>query len=250
VGDQPLDDEARHALILDDETACLGPAALQLIRMGIDVYYAKDPDEASLLCRQPEVAAAARALVFPESVAGSAVCAIARRLGQGPRSHPLGLVAVGELEDEDRCAALRKAGVTWVLRTPYDESTLRWVVNAAMCPFERGGSRNHVRVPTSLLARAFLGQRRKDLLLSTLSVGGAFLETPLPFPIGTQLRLEIPLPEGPVEVRALVGHRAEAGEAGRRGFPSGMGVLFETLPPATRDAIARFVAQRERHFRV
>ncbi len=227
----------------------LGPSALQLIRMGIDVFYAKDADEASLLCAQPEVASA-RALVFPETVPVAAVGAVARRLRRGSGEPPLGLVAVGDLEDEDRCATLRKAGASWALRTPFDESTLRWVVNAAMCPFEHGGRRRNVRVPASLLARAFLGERRKDLLLSTLSVGGAFLETPLPFPLGTRLSLEIPLPEGPIEVTALVGHREEASETGRRGFPSGMGVVFETPSASVHDAIARFVSVRERHFRV
>lgn len=240
--------EGRHALILDDEATALGGIALQLIRLGIDCFYAKDPDEASLLAMQPE-ASAVRALIFPDT-SNALVAGLADRLRRRLGEQPLGLVAVGAVEDDEIRTALRKLGVSWALRPPFDESTLRWVVNAAMCPFRHGGRREHQRVPAALLALAFVGERRKDLLLSTLSVGGAFLETPLPFPIGTRVRLELPLPEGVVEATGLVGNRQEASDAGRQGFPSGMGVVFESLAPAARDAIERFVRERERHFSV
>ena len=55
------------------------------------------------------------------------------------------VIAVGELCDEERCEAIRKAGVEWALRTPIDESALRWVVNSAM--FKIDSRREYERVP-------------------------------------------------------------------------------------------------------
>ena len=42
----------RFALILDSDATPLGQAAMRLVEVGVDVLYAKDPDEAVLLARQ------------------------------------------------------------------------------------------------------------------------------------------------------------------------------------------------------
>ncbi len=236
-----------RALILDDESAGLGPVALALLRLGIDVFYATDGDEARLLCAQPEVLSV-RALVVPESVPIDAVGAVAGRLATRLGASVFGRVVVGDLADEARCARLRKQGVEWALRTPFDDSTLRWVLNAAMAAGHREGQRQSPRVPTTLHARALVDERRKDLLLSTLSANGAFLETPLPLPSGTRLELEIPLPDGPLRVQALVARRHEAGRSGPAALPCGMGVAFSGLDEAASGRLKRFVAERARHF--
>jgi len=241
--------DPRYALIFDDETTGLGSVALQLIRLGTDVFYAKDPDEVALLCTQAEASKVA-AVIVPETIDGTALTGLVARLTAQIGEGPLALIAIGEMADEQIRQGLRKAGVRWSLRTPFDESTLRWVVNAAMCPYHRGAQRQHPRVPTTLLARAFLGTRRKDLLLSTLSEGGAFLETPFPFEEGTRLTLEIPLPEAPVTVKGSVRYTMQAVEDGRQSFPCGMGIVFEEPAPRATQALRAYVDEQACRFSV
>ncbi len=58
--------EGRCALIVDDEANSLGDVALRLIRIGIDVFYAKDRAEAWLLAQQE--AAQIRLLLCPPTI--------------------------------------------------------------------------------------------------------------------------------------------------------------------------------------
>jgi hypothetical protein len=243
-----MDEGDRSVLVLDDAAGALGPLALQLLRLGVDAFYAQDRDEAWLLSGQPE-AAGVRALVFPEAIDPAARRSVAGRL-RARGTKPVGLVAVGELEDEARCDVLRKDGVGWALRPPFDESILRWVVNSALSPHPGAGRRAHDRVPTSLLAHTFVGERRKDLLASSLSVGGCFLETPLPFPLGTRVLVELPIPGGPLTASGLVAHREDSAGEARPGFPLGMGIAFEALAPQASALLASYVEARARHFEI
>jgi hypothetical protein len=244
-----MDAGDRSVLVLDDAAGGLGPLALQLLRLGVDAFYAQDRDEAWLLCGQPE-AAGVRALVFPEALEPAARRAVAGRLQARAGEDAVGLVAVGELADEARCDALRKDGVEWALRPPFDESILRWVVNAALSAQQGAGRRAHDRVPTSLLAHTYVGERRKDLLASSLSVGGCFLETPLPFPLGTRVLVELPISGGPLSASGLVAHRQDTSGEARPGFPLGMGIAFEALSPQASALLAAFVEARARHFEI
>ncbi len=76
-----------------------------------------------------------------------------------------------------------------------------------------------------------------------LSVGGMFLETREPFPEGTSLRLEFPLPDMTGRVRTE-GHvvRTIAPEDAGQDMPSGMGVKFSGLDAQSHALVANFVA--------
>ena len=229
-------------LILDDASTGLGNAALRLLRMGIDVFYAADPDEAVLFCRQSE-AGGVRAVMVPETLDLAILGKVLPRLPANQDRSITSLVAVGELADEERLAELRKAGIDRILRTPFDDSALRWVANEARFENEHQPKRQFPRAPTDLLCRASWGIRRKDLVCSTLSKGGAFLETPSPLEIGQKIKLRIPLPNGPVSLKCVVANH----EVGASLRPSGMGVTF--LEPATgEDPLGSFVSARLAEF--
>ena len=238
--------EPGYALILDAPATPLGGVALSLIRLGIDVLYANDPHEASLLCVQPD-AEFVRALVVAEEVPVEALRSLRSRLDRRRGRPPVGLVVVGRLSDEASCAALAKEGVRHVLRPPFDPGILRWMVNVAMKP-EDERLRTQPRVPTSLLARVSDGERSKDMVVTNLSIGGAFLETPFPQPIGTRLEVEISLPNGDIRAAGLVGYRREPGDAKGPSFPSGLGLVFEPLERDSAECLAAFVERMERHF--
>ena len=237
-------DELPFTLILDDETTGLGEVALRLLRLGIDVFYANDPDEAVLFCSQKE-AATVRAVMFPDNLDVAILARVVPRLPASREGPGPSLVAIGELSDEDRIQELRKAGVDRVLRPPFDDGTLRWIANTARFENDHHPKRQHQRAPTNLLARASWGLRRKDLLCSTLSVGGAFLETPSPLEVGARVKLKLPLPAGDLTLKSVVAnHTAEPGDI----RTSGMGVTFLGPSESEREHLAAYVAQRATEF--
>jgi uncharacterized protein (TIGR02266 family) len=80
-------------------------------------------------------------------------------------------------------------------------------------------------------------------LSGDVSEGGVFVATYKDIPIGTAVHVTLTLPEGPLEVAGAVRwRRAAAGEGGAA--PPGIGIGFENLPAAHRDAIERFCATR------
>ncbi len=232
--------QAPFTLILDDESTGLGEVALRLLRMGIDVFYANDPDEAVLFCGQKE-ARLIRAVMFPEALDVDALARVIPRLPTDPNEPRPSLVAVGDLEDEDRIAELRKTGANRALRLPCDDGTLRWLVNEARFEHDHHPKRQFHRAPTSMLVRASWGLKRKDLVCSTVSAGGAFLETPTPLDVGTRIKLKLPLPDGTVQVKAVVANQS-SGPPDLRGV--GMGVTFLDPGESELDALRSFVAAR------
>ncbi|MAE93138.1 MAG: hypothetical protein CL910_00615 [Deltaproteobacteria bacterium] len=237
-------DEQPYTLILDDETTGLGDIALRLLRLGIDVFYANDPDEAVLFCSQEE-AVTVRAVIFPETLDLAALGRVVPRLPVSSEGPGPSVVVMGDLADEDRIFELRKAGVDRVLRPPFDDGTLRWIANAARFENEHHPKRQHQRAPTSLLARASWGLKRKDLVCSTLSVGGAFLETPSPLEVGARIKLKLPLPGGDLTLKSVVANHTDgAGEL----RTCGMGVTFLGPSEEERERLAAYVAQRTHEF--
>jgi hypothetical protein len=240
--------EARCVLIVDDQANSLGDIALRLIRIGIDVYYAKDRAEAWLLAQQE--AAHIRILLFPPTIDLDDAFAVAACLRSEAPKARLDLLVIGERPDEAERRRLREGGVEWALWEPDNESCLRSIVSAAMSPVdrvERAAQRKHRRLPTTLLARAFVGTCRKDAVVSTLSLGGAFLETPRPFTEGTRIRLEIALPAAPLLLRAEVVYERDTGDGSQ---PIGMGVEFSDLAPEAEEQLGVFLFDQEDLFGV
>jgi hypothetical protein len=98
-----------------------------------------------------------------------------------------------------------------------------------------------------LLGRAFIGAKRKDAIVSTLSMGGAFLEIPSPFPEGSRISLEIALPDGSVNVRAQVVNARYPSSNTSSSAPCGMGVEFLNLSGVAEERVRAFLKEiRER----
>jgi hypothetical protein len=154
-------------LIVDHDPNLLGEIALRILRLGIDVFYAKDPRIGVVL--------------FPPTLEFEEVEAVVDSLRSRAPDVPRTLVVIGRRPDEDRRKQLREHGVEWALWEPHDESGLRSVVSTAMGPRYGREPRKAPRLPTTLLGRAFLGARRHDAIVATLSTAGAFLETPSPW---------------------------------------------------------------------
>jgi hypothetical protein len=88
-------------------------------------------------------------------------------------------------------------------------------------------TRRHPRVksPRGLFVAWETGSKRSVSRLETLSLGGVFIHTPEPAPIGSTLNILLDMQNGDVRARAIV----------RRVAPSeGMGIEFISMTPEDR----------------
>lgn len=234
----------RNALVLDGADTHLGAASLKLLRLGIDVVYAKDLDEACLLAQQE--AQRIGAILFPPSVEVRGPAGLAAKVAEVRGGRPPQLLVIGEEPDADVKQSLRTAGVERALFEPYDESALRFAVNAAVCAGFDGDPRTEMRIPTTLRGRTYKGTRRRDVLVSTLSAQGAYLETPHPDPVGSLVRVEIDLPEQPLFARAVVRYTPDPEST--RGLPPGMGIVFQELPEPDEARLRSYIHTQSQRF--
>jgi hypothetical protein len=238
--------EPRGALVIDDAKGALGPMALRLIRLGIDCFYAKDLDEGWLLAQQetPRI----RVLVVTPDVDARELAQVLERLrGHGP-ALPRSAVVIGSCPDDATRERLSAAGVGWALWEPFDESALRMILSNAMAPPVVDHPRRHPRLPTTLLGRAFRGLHRKDGVVCSLSLEGAFLEMPHPYEEGTLLTLEIDIEGESFVTKAEVRYTRERGGSDCSEYPAGMGVAFREMEPVERERLTRYLAEQTRRF--
>jgi len=244
-----MEAEARSVLVVDDPAGGLGEVALRLIRLGVDSFYAPEVGEAWLLAQQ-EADGIRLVLVAPQvnlRELEGVLNELAERAPDAPRS----LLVAGSRPDDERREELRKAGIYWALWSPWDESALRMALSGAMAARpDVESTRRHPRFPTTLLGRAFKGIHRQDVLVSSLSEGGAFLETPRPYEEGTQVTLEIDGEGGSIVTKASVLYQREPGDASQAGHSPGMGVEFGALAPAAKECLERTLSEHQRRFEV
>jgi hypothetical protein len=242
--------EAASVLVIDDPAwGGLGEVALRLIRLGVDSFYAPEPGEAWLLAKQE--ASRIRLLLLAPSVSLRDLDAVRNELAELEPDLPRSCLVVGPRPEDARREELRKAGIYWALWEPWDESALRMALVGAMAALpESSSTRRFERFPTTLLGRAFKGVHRQDVLVSSLSEGGAFLETPHPFETGTRLTLEIEGTGGSIVTKAEVVFQGEPGDGKDRCGQTGMGVSFGELKESARERLDQTLAEHQRRFEV
>jgi hypothetical protein len=236
-----------YALAFDDGANALGPIALRLIRLGVDVLYAKSIDEAWLLAKQE--GARIGVLLFPPGVQTEGLARVAACVAAHPEARLPSLIAVGERPDEATRARLRDAGVSCAVWQPGDDGALRFAVNSAVLP-EAVAPHSEPRAPISLLASFHHEGERRDAVVYTLSAHGAFLETPRPALKDAQIELEIWLYDEAIACAARVAYANEPGEQRRASWPVGMGVVFAELDERLKECIRHYVEERAACFAV
>jgi hypothetical protein len=235
-------------LIVDDDKNALAELPLRILRIGVDVFYTTGGEEAWLLAS--DEAPRIRAVLFPPSIDFDQISAVADRLRARAGDVPRTLIVVGPQPDEPTRERLRKGGVELALWEPFDESELRQVLANALTVGNHADTRKAPRFPITLLGRAFSGIHRRDVIVSTLSSGGAFLETPFPFLPETRITLELALPDGPLIMKARVACSRAERRSAAPGQPLGMGVAFADLDPAVKERLERFLADLQERFGV
>jgi hypothetical protein len=163
---------------------------------------------------------------------------------------PLRFIAVGRRPSPPGLEEIRSAGVEFSLWEPFDDSALRFVLNAAFQDPGNGELRKVQRAPTTMLARVFSSVGQKAALVYNLSEEGAFLETLRPTSSKGHVRVELPLPSGTVTLEAQVVTTNVPGNIQKAHLPMGMGVVFVDVPEETRRTLAEFVEALAENFHI
>ena len=233
----------RLALILDDEAGQIGELALLLVRLGVNVLYANDFDEAVLLTR--EAAGNVGAVIIPSGQATAWLPMILKRM----RVPPEALVPAGERPDDATLESLRSQGVRWVLRLPDEDRAVRFVVTSAMSETDATEIRFYLRLPTELKGSVQHGSLERPCEIRNLSPGGALVAMEPLFPVGSRIMLRLGLDNSSLSLCARVAWSTECTGVHPVETSPVMGISFDDLDPEARDVLSRFLEGEIQRFR-
>jgi hypothetical protein len=164
--------------------------------------------------------------------------------------HPLQWIAIGLRPDASEIEKLRDAGVHFSLFDPFSDEELRFVVREAHHAGSPEARRIEQRVPTLIRARVTTKTGERVAVVCNVSALGAYLATPRPAMRGGTVQVELPFDTGAVEVQADVIWNNVPGNLRRSNLPVGMGVNFTGVSPAAAVALARYIAERAKAYRL
>lgn len=202
-----------------------------LRRSGWDLVAVRDAD--ALVDR---ARALAPDLILIDAVAGLDAPAAVRRLKSDPKARGIPVLALGDARAAGACEA---AGAEATLVTPAAAAA----IESALATMGLLASRLTLRRPTRLRASVGTPRGRMTARLKDISVSGAFLALAKPLPAGTplDLRLRLPLPDGPrpVSAPAVVVRAVEDDPGAAR--VAGVGVRFTGCGAEAIALIDRYV---------
>ena len=238
----PQQSEAGPVLIIEGSPGRLNELARRIRLQGAEPLHAEGLAQAAdVLPAQHECIAA---VLLDAGLAGRGLKKDVSRLRSAVPGCELFFVAVGERPGAGHRKQLRAAGIRLALWEPFDDATLRFQLNRAWHADRDNHKRKTQRIPTYLHAQIGSGQRVRDGIVYSLSIDGAFVETPRASMTGAQVELALRLPGHFVEARARVVFANVPGNLQRPNLPLGMAVRFEELDSAHAKKLRAYVKQR------
>ncbi len=242
-----LSPRCSHILTLDDSSGQLAELADRVLAFGVEPLVVQTLEEAHHVLEQSSLPIYGALLSTDFETAD--LKGDLRALRRVATRSALCFVAVGKPPDRRARRRLRAAGVRLALWEPFDEGALRFQVNQAISgdPIDQ---RSDLRVPTHLKATVIIGERTKETVVYSMSLAGAFLETPRASMDQSQFEIEIRLPTGLIRMRAQVIYPNVPGNLQRPNLPLGMGVLFDGASKEDSKALRSYVRERSAGFEV
>lgn len=230
----------RDAVLVIGFASSSGGVATRLIALGFrPISVSHLQAAAERLDREPVPLRAAIVPTEAEFLAAGALWRLTRLKGL----NSLRCIALGPRVDAAGAARLSGAGVHFPVWEPCTDRTLRFAVNRAIHG-EQHQNRRRARTATDLVARASMGTRAKAGIVYSLSPDGCYVETDRPFQPETSISLNLPLPNGGMELPARVLYANVPGNFDRSNLPHGMALAFDGIGSEQRAAIAAYVDTR------
>jgi len=233
-----LGDQASHLLELTDAVRDLGFRAIR----------AKTPQDAIALSH--ERGHRYPAVLIDNEAAMMDVGAALDTLRRECSSPDMTAFATGERPSADERKRLRCGGIEHALWLPIRDHALLFYLNDACHPEQPGMFQGELRAPVGWMARVMVGGRSKLAQVYALSCGGAYLATDRPSVRGSEIVLELPLPQGPMHLECEVIFTNVPGNLRRCNLPTGMSVEFLSTPARDREALSACVAESAAEYAV
>ena len=145
------------------------------------------------------------------------------------RSPHLVPIAFGRAPDDARRREIRESGVELALFGRFGRHALRFQINRALSPFAALRPRGELRAPQEWRTRIFSSGKAKSARCYSLSSAGAYLVTPRPWVVGSEIALELPVGHDRLLVSGRILYTNLGADTQRRGLPRGMAVAFRPL---------------------
>ena len=229
-------------LIVGDHNAHINTMAERVRDLGHSTVRMKSLDEAINLALERHINFAVAILEVP-SVAFHLRQALESFKDQ-TNSFDMRCIATGTSPSDADRSALREAGVSLALWSPFEDTALRFQLNSALAPSQIELLRSELRAPFDIPATVCAGSRIKRATLYSLSAAGAYFETPRPSMPGAQIKVAFPLPGGKVSAACQVLYTNVPGNLSKGLLPMGMAVRFSGLGREVGDAIRNSVECR------
>ncbi len=232
-------------VLVESEPGRLNELARRIRLQGADPIIATGTAEAASVLPAPGADVGTTVVLIDAGLTGRSLKKDLQRLRSAAGDLELFFLAVGEAPVPGLRKKLRSAGVRYSLWSPFDDATLSFQLNRAWNSDRDDHKRADSRIPTYLPAQIGSGgQRVKDGVVCSLSMQGAFIETPRASMSGATIELAIRLPSCSIETRARVVFANVPGNLQRPNLPLGMGVRFECLDAETSKELKAYVKGR------
>jgi len=235
-------------ILLDDESETVASAALALIRLGVEPLYTKWLDEARLFASQAGErtgAAIASSRSSPDQLVAFREVVRASATEREPD-----LLLVGPKADAATSEALARAGFSSVLWEPFNQSELRFAVSTLLLMPEEIAPRREPRAAANRMCWLSIAGTRSFGVLYTVSARGAYVETPSPLPVGTELQIDFEFGGLEIETPARVIYAIGRDQARQSLLASGLGCVFTGLDAELEGALRARVAESARRHRL
>ncbi len=236
-------DGERKVLLIEGTGGHMAELALRLSGIGFEPILVESFDEAiRLLQGRREIVTLA---LLPTDLPVRALEESVEQLREAGPGSGVTCAIVGPRPGRSELEKLRQAGVTFAFWDPLEDGTLRFMLNRSFAEGRSGGGvRRDPRVPTHLVARLAMSGRTKEAIIYSLSITGAFLETPRAAISGAHVGMEIDLPGGSISSECEVVFSNVPGNLQRPNLPLGMGVRFLDFSPEATHLLQRFIGER------
>ena len=223
----------------DDDTQAL---AQRIRAVGVQPILVPSLQEAERALEERRTLA--RVVLIPTDLSLKRLKRDVRALRKAGPASGLIFVSVGRAPPRQERKRLRAAGLRLALWDPYDDVILRYQLNRAANGDRNEHNRSNPRAPCELRALMSVADRAREVIVYSLSPGGAFLQTPRASMSGAKIGIQLRLPDQEISTRGEVIFCNVPGNLQRPNLPLGMGVRFDDLDRQSQKAILAYVKLR------
>jgi len=232
-------DASNFVLVVDNDAQSLIFLAMMLQRLAYPVCTANNAYKALDITQ----VSTPSLIIIEQNLSGSSGLELMLRMKQGALSMVPVIIMTRELlpEFEQQC---KQAGAAGCLEKPVQANALYQTIYPLIEPRSR---RADIRIPTRLNVR--VNDRALDCVdgecATNLSTNGMYIRTVKPYPLNSQVVVQITLNGQVVTAEAKVVHSLDSDD-GHAGMP-GTGLQFITTTPQGREIIRRFINDEVSH---